>query len=92
MPACATVDGVSPAYCWSDNSFGQLGDGTTANSATPVPTTGNLSFTTLSAGGRHTCGISEDGGAYCWGDNSFGQLGNSWTTRSSAPINVAGDP
>lgn len=29
----------------------------------------------LSAGHRHTCGITLDGKLYCWGDNEHGQLG-----------------
>jgi alpha-tubulin suppressor-like RCC1 family protein len=81
------------AYCWGDNSSGQLGNGTMTNSATPVAVVGNLGFVTVSTGGGHTCGNSGIlGGTYCWGDNTFGQLGNSWTTSSSIPINVAGGP
>ena len=30
-------------------------------------------FTSISAGGRHTCGLQEDGIIVCWGDNSEGQ-------------------
>ena len=63
------------------------------NSATPVEVTGSLSlyFAIVSAGSRHTCGVT-GGAVYCWGDNAFGQLGNSWTTSSSVPVNVAGAP
>jgi alpha-tubulin suppressor-like RCC1 family protein len=85
--------GVTPsgvAYCWGDNSSGQLGNGTTTNSATPVPVSGALSFATVSAGGNHTCGATSAGVAYCWGDNSSGQLGNGTTTNSAMPIVVAG--
>jgi Regulator of chromosome condensation (RCC1) repeat len=51
-----TLDGV--AYCWGKNSSGQLGNGTTTNSRTPVPVSGALSFATVSAGANHTCGAT----------------------------------
>jgi alpha-tubulin suppressor-like RCC1 family protein len=106
MHACGPVNSstgtpFSYAYCWGDNSSGQLGNGTTTNSATPVAVAGSLDFAMVSAGGSHTCGVTSygipgsptaGGAVYCWGDNSFGQLGNSWTTSSSAPVNVAGAP
>lgn len=96
MHACAVINGVSPtgtplpAYCWGDNSLGQLGNDTATNSATPVLVAGNLAFRAVTAGDRHTCGVSDESGVYCWGDNTFGQLGNNWTTSSSTPVNVAG--
>ena len=97
--ACGPGPGVGSAYCWGNNNLGQLGNGTTTNSATPVAVAGGLSFVSVSAGGHHTCGIISGSlplgptapfAVYCWGDNTYGQLGNSWTTSSSVPVNVAG--
>jgi alpha-tubulin suppressor-like RCC1 family protein len=74
MHACGlTSDGV--AYCWGDNDWGQLGDGTGTTSIEPVPVTGAARFTTIAAGGYNTCALTVEGTAHCWGDNSRGQLG-----------------
>jgi alpha-tubulin suppressor-like RCC1 family protein len=101
-PVNSSVNGAafSYAYCWGDNSSGQLGNGTTTNNAMPIVVAGGLNFAAVSAGGRHTCGVigiasnlpspTAAGAVYCWGDNTFGQLGNSWTTSSPVPVNVAG--
>lgn len=56
------------AWCWGDNSSGQLGDGSTTSSAVPVPVAGGHSFDQISAGYRVGCGRSIDGTIWCWGD------------------------
>ena len=88
---CGVTTGGA-AYCWGDNSVGQLGDGTTTNRATPVAVLGGLGFTGVGAGEGHTCGVTVDGVAYCWGGNSQGQLGTGNVSYSSAPVKVAGQP
>ena len=86
--ACALTT-ARLAYCWGNDSFGQLGDNRVVNSSTPIPVSGGLTFSALTAGGNHTCGISA-GQAYCWGDNSFGQLGiGSTGAHSQVPVLVA---
>jgi alpha-tubulin suppressor-like RCC1 family protein len=55
------------AYCWGDNSSGQLGDGTTEPSLTPVPVAGGLSFRQISPTSGHACGVTTEDLAYCWG-------------------------
>src|SRR6266566_2191997 len=83
-----TINGA--AYCWGDNSSGQLGNTTTTNSKTPSAVAGGLSFATISAGLSHTCAVTPQGAAYCWGLNDNGQLGNGTSTNSSVAVAVSG--
>jgi alpha-tubulin suppressor-like RCC1 family protein len=86
-----TTDG--DVYCWGDNLYGQLGiDFTAQNSPIPVLVRGGLTFTALSVGSTHNCGITLGRELYCWGNNGTGQLGNGTTFHSSVPVRVAGQP
>jgi len=76
------------AYCWGWNLKGQLGDGTTIQRSTPVPVAGGMSFTSVGAGGFHSCGLTAAGAAYCWGGNSRGQLGDGTTDDRPTPTRV----
>lgn len=78
------------AYCWGDNLMGELGNGTTTSSATPVPVSGGLTFRTVITGYRHSCGVTTANVAYCWGDNSDGELGTGNGTDASSPAAVLG--
>ena len=84
------VTSAGAAYCWGENVYGQLGDGTTTNRLTPVAVAGGLTFASLSPIVYHTCGLTTAGVAYCWGDNPDGRLGNGTTTSSTVPVRVAG--
>lgn len=66
---------LGEAWCWGDNSLGQLGDGTTAPRRTPVKVAGGIPFKTITTGGAgFTCALAADSTAYCWGGASMGQL------------------
>jgi alpha-tubulin suppressor-like RCC1 family protein len=80
--------------CWGDNSRGQLGDGTTTSSSTPVVVTrggvtlGSSSSVSQEGFGDHTCLTDVGGDAYCWGSNTAGQIGDSTYADRSVPTRV----
>ncbi|GAB1688659.1 hypothetical protein KRM28CT15_04620 [Krasilnikovia sp. M28-CT-15] len=78
-------------YCWGWGPDGQLGNGTVDESTTPVPVKApnGVSFTQLTAGEGHTCGLGNDTRTYCWGWGADGQLGNGGTANRSSPVAVS---
>src|SRR5450759_4260350 len=87
---CGLTSGAA-AYCWGWNGHGQLGDNTTTEQHTPVAVRqGGVTFTSITAGGWHTCGLTSAGAAYCWGYNGYGQLGDNTTTDEHVPTAIAG--
>ncbi|MBI2614499.1 MAG: hypothetical protein HYW52_02230, partial [Gemmatimonadetes bacterium] len=77
--------------CWGFNRFGQLGNGTTVTTSSPVRVSSSVTFVSVSAGAWHTCAVPSSGKAWCWGLNNVGQLGNGTTTSSSTPVQFTAD-
>jgi len=84
---CAIAD--SGVYCWGQNEYGELGNGTTTASSTPVAVGSFTNATAVATGYMHSCAIA-DGKVHCWGDNSRGQLGDGTNTARTAPVEVGG--
>jgi alpha-tubulin suppressor-like RCC1 family protein len=92
---CA-VTARGAAFCWGDNSIGQLGDGTAENRAVPVAVLGLESgASSLSISGSmgiyHTCAVinaeaARNGTVVCWGVNSLGEFGNGTEAGSFIPV------
>ncbi|HSA34211.1 MAG TPA: hypothetical protein P5077_10835 [bacterium] len=75
-------------YCWGRNDDGQLGDGTAGESTDKhIPTKiGDDTWSQITTGGSHTCGIKTDNKLYCWGSNFSGQLGDGTAWKSEPTL------
>ena len=95
---CA-VSNDGKAYCWGDNTYGQLGNNTSTDQSSPTAVyTGTSSspgvlygktIINIQSSERFTCALGSDYNVYCWGDNTDGELGNgSGATYSAVPVAV----
>jgi alpha-tubulin suppressor-like RCC1 family protein len=80
------------AFCWGVNSQGQSANGITGDETTSLPLVvlGGFIFSSLTAGGSHTCGIQTSGVPVCWGNNQGGQLGVGNTVARAEPTPIVG--
>jgi alpha-tubulin suppressor-like RCC1 family protein len=78
-------------YAWGVNSNGELGDGTTTSSDTPVQVSLPTGVTPTAIAGGYYSGyaIGSDGKLYSWGENTYGELGDGTTTGSDTPVQVS---
>ena len=69
----AVVDGSGVLWTWGMGGYGQLGVGTTYDSATPVRVMGDVY--SVSTSGSNGAAIRTDGSLWMWGSNAVGELG-----------------
>jgi alpha-tubulin suppressor-like RCC1 family protein/methionine-rich copper-binding protein CopC len=78
-------------WAWGRNTWGELGDGSATDRATPVQAYGLTNVTAIAAGGGHSLALKGDGTVWAWGNNQYGPLGQgtTWGTYYT-PVQVPG--
>lgn len=85
--ACARLEDGTVA-CWGRNHHGQLGDGTTKDSAVPVKVKGLVGAAGLALGEAHSCARLADGKVRCWGAGARHVTGDASDADHAEPVEV----
>ena len=76
-------------WMWGRNNDGELGQGDTTNTSSPVQVGSDTDWYSLAAPSyRGGASLRTDGTAWSWGDNNSGQLGIGNTDDKSSPVQV----
>ncbi len=77
--------------CWGQNSYGQLGDGSTSDRILPTQVSGlTANVIDIASTSHSVCALLNTGGVKCWGYNYSSQLGDGTQINRSTPTNVSG--
>ena len=79
---CMVKELDGSVWCWGRNDTGQLGDGSTTNSQTPVRAGSITNVVSLGAEKESTCALDNSSELYCWGKFFEGD-GSTRTTYTS---------
>ncbi|SFQ82338.1 RCC1 domain-containing protein [Hymenobacter arizonensis] len=75
-------------WSWGANTYGQLGDGTTADHTAPAQVGTATTWVAVSAGRYYALGLQADGSLWAWGSNAYGQLGTASAVSALVPTPV----
>lgn len=75
-------------WSWGYNTWGELGDGTTMDRATPQKVAGLPEIKAIFAGSNTSFAIARDGTVWGWGRNERGMLGDGTTTDRLVPTQI----
>jgi alpha-tubulin suppressor-like RCC1 family protein len=83
------LQGAGTVVAWGANAAGELGNGSTTASSSPVKVSSLSKAVAVAAGNEFSLAQLKDGTVQAWGYNAYGQLGNGTTTSSSSPVKVS---
>ena len=86
----AAVAATGDLYIWGDNTYGQLGNGTTTSASSPQLVPGISAVNSVSLGENDVMALDSSGQAWAWGWNHFGELGDGGTVDLHAPQRIPG--
>ena len=75
-------------WAWGDNSFGQLGNGTTTDNLAPTQIEIGTNWAKIEVNSGSAFAIKTDGTLWAWGLNNYGQLGDGTTINKLVPTQI----
>lgn len=88
---CIALKTDGTLWTWGDNTYGQLGDNSTADKNAPVQVGTATDWIQISAGTDHALALKSNGTLWAWGRNNVGQFGTASPTSSLVPIQIGTD-
>ena len=90
----STLTSTGRIFTWGENTYGQLGDGTTIRKYTPTEITSGFNLgvgetiISINLGFYHSSALSSTGRVFTWGYNGAGQLGDGTTIDKTTPTEI----
>lgn len=75
-------------WCWGDNNYGAVGDGTAIWRWEPVQIGSDNDWQSISAGSDLSIALKTDGTMWTWGGNNYGQLGDNSNITKYSPTQI----
>jgi alpha-tubulin suppressor-like RCC1 family protein len=87
------IDSTGKVHAWGQNSTGQLGNGATTLSMSPIAVSSYGSILScvivgIACGDAHTVALDAGGRVHAWGQNTYGKLGTGTTVNSLVPVAI----